>query len=341
MNLGLTLENVLVRLEQKEVMERFFGQKVVFGKRYCNPFREDKNPKCFFRMIRGVLTFCDFASNYWGDCISICSYRLGIGIYPALQYLNKEYNLGLGYDDNEIVLTTSPVIDYGYSKSSVKEEAKIVFQRYEDFEEVNYFTDYHITNSTLKLFNVIPVHKVWIETSSNTEVFTSSNSQPIFVYDFGNSNYKVYRPCSKPSFKWRSNCKELQGYTGDTDELVIRTSSLKDVMVLYECGYIADAPHCENGYAKHRSNMILLYDNDTAGVKFSQKHSEYYNCPYILLPEVYVGDKLLKDPSDFAKEFGLDHLKIILQELIGNAIRSRISTRVGTNDVRSSRTILV
>lgn len=318
----LTLENVLARVDQIEVMEKYFGEPIIMGKKYLNPFREDNTPRCFFKMQDHQLLFCDYASPYWGDCVQITALRLGTTLYPALQVLNKEYELGL--DTSEILLPAKPVIN-NIPQVREKHKAKIVFQRYDNFAENDYFFSYGIKKSTLELFNVVPVHKVWVD----KEVFTASEKQPIYAYDFGEGDYKIYRPMSKLELKWRSNCDKLQGFIGDTDELVIRTSSLKDVMVLHECGYLSDAPHCENAYAKKRSNMILLYDNDTAGRRLAELHSKYYNCKYFFVPEIYVGDKLLKDPSDISKYLGLDYLKNYLQQCLKE---TKDYTRLCTTD---------
>jgi hypothetical protein len=317
----LTLENVLARIDQFEVMQRYFGEPVIMGKKYLNPFREDSCPRCFFRMQDHKLLFCDYASPYWGDCVQITALRLGTTLYPALQVLNKEYNLGL--DCSEILLPASPVINHIPTTLKEKPKASIVFQRYEDFADDDYFYGYNISKSTLNHFNVIPLHKVWV-TGKRTEVFTSTITQPIYAYWLGDEDYKIYRPLSKIENKWRSNCDKLQGFTGDTDDLVIRTSSLKDVMVLHECGYLADAPQCENAYAKKRDNMILLYDNDKAGKALTKLHSEYYNCGYFFMPEIYVGDKQLKDPSDISKYLGLDYLKQYIEECL---IKTNIYTQ--------------
>ncbi|HMT02450.1 MAG TPA: hypothetical protein PKD00_03955 [Burkholderiales bacterium] len=312
---ALTFDNVLSMLDQHEVMQKYFGRPVILGKRYLNPFREDDTPGCTFKMINNILTLVDYASPFYGDCISVCSFRLGIGIYPALIHLNKEYNLGLGYTEPTLADTSLRQFDL-VRNFSEKQYSKITYERYEDFLDNDYFFDYHITRDTLNLFNVFACHKVWVENNGSTEIFRWSDKQPLYIYekDLALKKRKMYRPLSPKNKKWRSNNDLLEGFTGDTDELVVRTSSLKDSMVLHECGVLADNPSCENVIAKKRNNMILLYDNDTPGKALSAKHSEYYDCPYILMPEVTYQDKKLKDPSDFAKAFGLDYLKDILED---------------------------
>lgn len=311
----LTVENVLARVEQIEVMERYFEDKIIFGKRYRNPFREDKTPGCWFSMRNGVLMFNDYGSRYFGDCIAICSYRLGVSLPQALSYLNIEYNLGLGYD-TDIISEAAPIINTIETYESIVQSRTIRYQRYSDFSNDDYFFKYHITKSTLEKYNVYPCQTVWVETKHGIETYRYSSAQPLYIYDFGDNKYKMYRPNSNKKTKWRSNCNELQGFTDYTEDLVIRTSSLKDVMVLEECGYTADAPHSETAITINRPNMVLLYDNDNAGITNAVDHSRIYNCPYIILPEIKYNDKLLKDPSDIAKVFGLEYLSELLDNLL-------------------------
>ena len=308
---ALTIDNVLAAIDQEEVMSRFFGNEIQLDTAYTNPFREDKTPGCRFRWHYDKLIFEDYASPYWGDAIAICSYRLGTDMYRALEFINKEYNLGLGYNDNGTGITIEPKqLEYS---SIPKSYGKIVYQRYEDFSEDDYFLDYHITKDTLRLFQVYPCKTVWVS-GKRVEVFRDLNDQPLYIYDFDEDRYKMYRPKSKSENKWRSNTDTLQGdkQIVNPNDLVIRTSSLKDVMVLYECGYQADAPQSETQVAKKRDNMIILYDNDEAGLYYAKQHSKLYNCPSIVLPKVNHNGKDLKDPSDFAKAFGLDYIKEFL-----------------------------
>lgn len=308
---ALTIDNVLAAIDQEEVMSRFFGQEISLNTTYTNPFRDDDKPGCKFRWYNDKLIFEDYASPFWGDAIAICSYRLGTDTYRALEFINKEYNLGLGYNDNGTnIIATPKQLEYS---SIPKSYGKIVYQRYGDFSEDDYFFDYHITKSTLEYFQVYPCKTVWVS-ARRTEVFRDTPQQPLYIYDFDDGRYKMYRPKSKPENKWRCNTDTIQGdkQIKDPNGLVIRTSSLKDVMVLYECGYQADAPQAESHVCSKRDNMILLYDNDKAGVHYAKQHSKLYNCPSIVLPKVNHNGKDLKDPSDFAKAFGLDYLKEFL-----------------------------
>lgn len=310
---ALTIDNVLASVDQEELMSRFFGEEISLNKTYTNPFRKDNTPSCRFKWINDKLIFSDYASPFWGDAVAICSYRLGTDTYRALEFINKEYNLGLGYGENgtDILVIPNRMVYNNIPKTY----GKIVYQSYKDFSEDDYFYEYFITKPTLNYFQVYPCKTVWVS-GKRVEVFRDSPGQPIYIYDFDDDQLKMYRPLSRSETKWRGNTACLQGdkQIKNPNDLVIRTSSLKDAMVLYECGYQADAPQSETQIAKTRDNMILLYDNDEAGTYYANEHKKIYKCPSIVLPKVNHNGKNLKDPSDFAKAFGLDYLKEFLWE---------------------------
>jgi hypothetical protein len=67
---------------------------------------------------------------------------------------------------------------------------------------------------------------------------------------------------------------------------------------------------------KERYELLILYhNNDKAGIQSAITQSELYNCIYIHNP---IG--LPKDPSDLAKEKGLEHLAYIVKNLLYHAI---------------------
>lgn len=313
----LTIENVLSRIDQKEVMERFFGDSVIIGRRYTNPFRNDNHPNCWFSYVNNTLMFNDYGSPYFGDAVAICSYRLGTSLYPALKFLNNEYQLGLGYDHTDQIIVPEPrqLIE---KVNTIKPKSTIIYQRYEDFGLYDYFFEYGVQKETLNLFNVYPCEKVWVKGIKKTEIFRWAHNEPLYIYDFFEKGKKMYRPLSDTFGKWRCNTTCIQGeqQLKNKDELIIRTSSLKDVMVLYECGLQADAPQSENQTCDRRKNMVILYDNDKAGAFYAQKNALMYNCAYLKLPDLRKNEKILKDISDISKAFGITYAKDLIYELL-------------------------
>ena len=93
------------------------------------------------------------------------------------------------------------------------------------------------------------------------------------------------------------------------DYLVI-TKSLKDVMVLYECGITAIAPCSENIFLtetqylrvkKKFKRIYLFFDNDLAGITAANKIKKKFSDLKVLFLPRHGGDK---DISDFYKAHG-------------------------------------
>ena len=108
---------------------------------------------------------------------------------------------------------------------------------------------------------------------------------PMFSYKVFN-NFKIYRPFGDKFTKWRNNLTsyDIQGFEQlpKKGNLLIITKSLKDVMALYEMGYIAISPSSESTFIpddalealKLRFKRILLcFDRDSAGVRNMRKVS--------------------------------------------------------------------
>jgi hypothetical protein len=327
---ALTLENVLSLIPQEEVMEKYLGFRIypmLSHRVYLNPFRNDTNPNCRLSYKNGVLLFTDYASQYFGDAVAICSYRLNTDLYGALIHLNNEYKLGLGYDDKGLDINVRPM-PVNQIIHTPKTYSEIKYAKYEDFADNDYFFSYHISKSTLEKYRVYSCQTVWVD----NEIFRDAPNAPLYIYDFKDNGCKMYRPLSKKEKKWRSNVSRnyIQGGEFVGDGLVIRTSSLKDVMVLHEIGLQADAPNCENILVTPREHMLLLYDNDKAGVTNMIKHSKTYNCEYFTLPLLYHNDIQLKDPSDIAKTFGLDYLKELLYTKYNGRYSEQIRATIRT-----------
>lgn len=159
--------------------------------------------------------------------------------------------------------------------------------------ELEYWSKYGISRRTLNKANVKSIKELWV--NGKKQLIDKYS----FVYIFGINSYKIYQPFSK--YKWLSrnidNHIQKLIYPGDKELCV--TSSFKDVMVLYELGYSACAPHNEN--IKLDIGTWTFLDNDSTGRRMSDKYDlpsmfvpeEIYTCPFT--QEI----KITKDPSDY------------------------------------------
>lgn len=325
----LTKENVLKKIGEAEIMQRYLGFPVSFHAKYRNPLRPDSNPGCFFRNSGTRLYFCDYAQpDYAGDCFRIVQILYGCDFYGALQIINLDFNLGLEdkYADEinhkGTIKSTSPKLP----NPTTGPYRKILFQvEHMPYlqEDLAYWNQFGIQEETLKKYGVYSCFRSWIAKKLYHQY---TISDPQYAYIFPDNYIKIYRPLAQDKTKkFRTNCVPhvIQGYEqlpGYGEHLII-TSSLKDVMVLYECGYNAIAPQSENTMIPenlaeqfmHRfAHIHILFDGDEAGIKAAKKLQSCCDFKMIQFPLLTFADGPIKDPADFVSAFGKDKLKEFL-----------------------------
>lgn len=325
----LNKDNVLKKIGETQIFERYLGFSVSLHTKYRNPLRPDTNPGCFFRESGNRIYFCDYAQpEYGGDCFKIVQILYNCDFYAALQIINVDFNLKLEdkYADEIQYSGSNITLSISLPNSQINSFRKTQFSvRIMSFleQDLAWWNEFGIRQSTLEKFNVHSCYESYI----NSQLYHRySLSDPQYAYIFPDDYVKVYRPKSvRKELKFRTNAPAhiLQGYEqlpGYADHLII-TSSLKDVMTLYECGYHAVAPQSENtmipenlvDQVQYRfANIYILYDNDTAGINAANRLSECCGFNIISLPQ----NALVKDPSDFVKAFGKQPMLQFLNENI-------------------------
>lgn len=103
-----------------------------------------------------------------------------------------------------------------------------------------------------------------------------------------------------------------------SDHLII-TKSMKDLMTLYEYGFVSVAPNSENtmltdsqiSKIKNKyGRIVMLYDNDLPGVKNANKYHKKYGITCIFIKRKYA-----KDISDLHKKISQTQFWIVIEEL--------------------------
>lgn len=141
------------------------------------------------------------------------------------------------------------------------------------------------------------------------------------------NNFKIYRPLADKYTKWRNNLGQydIQGFKQlpKTDNLLIITKSLKDVMCLYEMGISAISPASESTFIpddvldnlkKRFKHILICFDRDTAGIKYLRKISLKTGLKPLLVHKKWKA----KDISDAIKLNGFENIKNWLYETIKN-----------------------
>jgi hypothetical protein len=312
----LTLDNIYSQIGDYEIFSYYIGKDFKIGRPFNHPLREDRNPSFSIYRRGDRLLWKDFSTDDGGSSISFVMKKYGITFPEALNVINSDFRLGLeSYGAIE-----KPSMEYfgvpnKVDISHIPEEKSINIRQIKpNRKHFDYWEQYGISTNTLNKYNVLPISHFWID---GRRIVTNNVT---FAYAFGNRKYKILQPDSP--FKWITNCSAniLQGYQQlpESGELLIITSSLKDVMVLWEMGYIAVAPQAESTVIPQKlldelqgrfKKLILYYNNDDAGFRSMDKYD---------LPSIHNPLDLPKDPSDLVKEYNFNYAKDVVQNLLKN-----------------------
>jgi hypothetical protein len=183
---------------------------------------------------------------------------------------------------------------------------------------LDYWTQYGYSEEELITMNINELSHYWISGHR-------FHCELAFAYNFSwyrPYTYKILQPYEEKEFKWFGNSPDtlLQGFNllPPTGDMLLITSSYKDVGVLKRLGYNAVAPAAETvipkqitiDHLRDRFTKVIPYmNNDVAGIKSSEKYLNQYGLEYIINPE-----GLPKDPSDLIKH-GYD-LNVVLNDML-------------------------
>ncbi len=320
----LNKENVYKYVSSYDIFRKYSKNFKKIGKSFLSDFREESHPSCQISYIGGDLLYTDFGLGKSFRAVDFVMALYNLSYYEALNKINKDFNLGLGYMENRGHSSKIKPIKTELPKHLAKEKTVSIIQvksrELRDYD-IEYWGSYGITQYTLSIFNVVAISNFWINGKHYLAHKYSYSYN--FYFEDGVFRRKIYQPFSK--LKWISNGgKVVQGEVNlpKKGDLLIITKSMKDVMCLFELGYVAVAPPAESMflpedyYKKQKerfNNIVMLYDNDETGVTFAKKYSSEHNInKYIFIPKEYNS----KDISDFVKNHGKEQAINLLNHLI-------------------------
>ena len=291
--------------EQFQVYNRYLKNEEI-GKSMKSPFREDRNPSfaLFLSRKSGNLMFKDFSTGLSGDIVKFIMNMEKCNYKEAIDYI--KYKKPITNNINLSHILKSKEVRFGIVRQPFNQK------------DIEYWSGFHISMSTLKYFNVFSIKYFLI---NDLVKYKYSYLEPMYAYKI-QDKFKIYRPLSDKKDKWRTNTSEndIQGYQQlpEKGNMLIITKSLKDVMVLYELGISAISPNSEgalipshiiNDLNERFKNIYILYDNDEAGINSSKVLSDTIGKERIFLDEE-------KDISDYIKRFGPNQTKKMIYEKI-------------------------
>jgi hypothetical protein len=273
--------------------------------------------------VPSMVIFCKGSSYYFKD------FSTDIG-GTGLDLVINLYKLSVADAINKIVTDYKEYLKASGDRSKKIEIVQKAPYKLESYEtrkwnkaDAEYWQQYGICSSILERYNVKPLKRF---TFSKTDdgVYSFFSTEKLYVYGYFRNDgtlYKIYQP-KNPEKKFM----KLQPYIQGLEQLqykspiLVIASSLKDGMTILKLRLPFEfiAPDSEGTIlqaevVKHLKNkykyIIVMLDNDEAGIKAMARYKEVYGLPSILLP-------LAKDISDSVKAHGADITRKTIMKLL-------------------------
>jgi hypothetical protein len=306
----LSKEMVLTKIREIDIFSYYCTSFKELGIKFCSELREDSTPSVSIIEWRGKLLYKDFGHpDHTFDCFKYIEHLFNCSFFEALKIIDNDFNLNLS-SHKDAVAFTKGVMGMRTNKKVFTKKVVIIKKKSRDWmkKDADFWAKYLISKKTLRIFDVQPISHYWINDSR-----ISCNLS--YAYKIG-TKYKIYSPYEE--VKWISNTtkKHIQGYNqcAKRGDLCIITSSLKDVMCLFEMGISAIALQSEMQMPSEETikelktrfkKVAVFYDNDfdnvnNPGQSMASKICTKYHLRNIVIPDLYE----IKDPSDYIAHFG-------------------------------------
>ena len=319
-------DTILSKITEFDIFKHYCSPFKDLGLKFCSDLRSDSAPTVGIVSYGKGLLYRDFGSGDSMSCFDYVMHKFNISYVDALKKISIDFGLGLTGQITEPVAVT-----YGEQVVPVEKPPTIirVKRRAWNLEDKNFWTQFGISKKTLLTFGVYPIQYYWL----NDARFKSHTISYVYVFTTG---YKIYSPYETDT-KWFSSASKecIQGYDQlpPQGEIVILTSSLKDVMTLYELNYSSVALQGEmempseeliNDLKSRFKHVLLMYDNDfnkvnkNPGQQMAAKICDKYNLINVCIPSLYES----KDVSDLVR----DHDKETANNIILNNLPWKVRT---------------
>lgn len=335
----LSKDMILSRIREIDIFSYYCPSFKELGVKFCSELRDDKSPSVSIIIWQNRLLYKDFGHpEHTFDCFSYIMKKYNCSFYDALRVVDNDFGLNLSSFKDTIGFSMG-VPATRTTKKVEQKRVVIIRKRRRKWmrKDQEFWSQFFITKTTLIKFAVCPITHYWI----NENRFSCDLS---YAYKIG-KKYKIYSPYEDT--KWISNTtrRHVQGYVQlpDRHDICVVTSSLKDVMSLYELGIPAIALQSEmqmpdkalvHELQERFGAIALFYDNDfdnvnNPGQTMANKIiREFPNFVNIVLPEQYG----VKDLSDYIAKYQSTHLitALVLEVLIRETEKKKTTEQEST-----------
>jgi hypothetical protein len=295
--------------------EKLTGQDVKI-KSLFNP--NEKTPSmCIYVAKNGVYKFKDFSTGKGGDAVTLVKELFQFNYHKASQAIIEQYN--------DFVLHNNGGQDIQKFKQSSKYKVTSYIVRSWSTQDQYFWTKFNIGSKLLEAHNVKPLES-YCMTKDDNELCIRG----LYLYGYFKEDgtlYKIYQPktLDKKFIKAESYVQGWEQIVKHSDLII--TSSLKDVMSIKSLGINLDviAPDSENTMLKpdvmeklqkKYNKIIVLFDNDDAGIKAMHTYKEKY--PFIEITVL----PMSKDVSDSIKDFGAKEVRNRLVPILAKKLNN-------------------
>lgn len=261
-----------------------------------------------------IYRFKDFSTGRGGSAVDLVKELYNISFHNACNLIVEKYNDYIL--NNKHYLLKDLKKESNYRVTNYKIRSWTVQDQY-------YWTKFNIGSKLLNMYNVKPLES-YNMTKDDSEICIKG----LYIYGYFKKDgtlYKIYQPKTIDK-KFIKVDNYIQGWDQllGHDYLLI-TSSLKDIMSIKSFNLKVDllAPDSENTMFKSDvintlkkkfKKIIILFDNDEAGIKAMIKYKEKY--PFIITTVLCMS----KDVSDSIKDFGAKKVFFNLVPLLNKKI---------------------
>ena len=311
-DIPLTKNEILSRVSEEAIFEKYLGIYPQLNTRYINPLRENKTPNTEFVYIGNTLYMRDWGGDEENkNCFQIvqliynnCSY------YEALRHIENDFGL-----DSQPINTNIPTIqrnsNYNHVEVLVKKLTSIQIPKKEftarELEFWNCNGNFNFSTEELEKHQIYSTEYVWW----NNE--RSKSKEGVFAYQLKPQIFQIYSPFVEDR-KYRFRSTNLKDVIAGIqflrkDKYVVLTKSYKDLLMLLNLN-VNTCALLNEGIIPTEQQMaliaqygapVILFDNDEKGVATSKKICDIYGCTYLQIP-----DGNYKDAFDFIYEEGVD-----------------------------------
>jgi len=321
---------IFSKISDFDIFKRYCTNFEEINKSFKSEFYNDNTASCrIYQSKDNVLSYKDFGTDDYCSSIYYVVKKYNCTYKEALNIIATDFGI---INSNSKVSPSFILGEYKPKILSVIDKSYItIVPRNWTLYDYNYWVKkYGISLEWLESYEITPCEYVYLHKHNNKIAFPYSNQNPIYAYKINDENgkigYKIYRPYEKDKrYKWMSDTTSdmIQGYNQlpKTDDLLIITKSLKDVICCRLCGYSAISLQAEGIKLEKNvadkleirfKKIILLYDNDVKGYESAKKITKEYGFKSIIIP-LNTG---CKDLSELIEKSGLEVAKTTLNGLL-------------------------